>query len=421
MRVEAATIQAASASFSDVQTAVTSSASGDTVTIPNGSADWGSSLLNTGGKQIIIRALNYTATSRPTNNVTRNVVITWNGSGAGDQMINFVTGNTHYCGIGGIEIRPNTLGEQGGAGIWGYINFSGSGTKPGVVFDCHIVGNERQNVSANEAAFITCSGLGCVVKNTFFDGTQTTVTAGHGGGGLSGAGIQIKNSQSWTTASTMGTADTDGNINVYFEDCFFDWFGQLDGDERSRVVCRQSTLRGISWQNHGFTSGTPGRHFEQYDTLCLNDRTDRNFRRWFWLRGGTCLFTDNALNDDNSGYGSVTGISYGDNSVPSGSYPVDMGPGRGHNGTSHVSDPVYMWGNTGGAAIAWGLGGDSGWTSHFVEDRDIFVSANDDDAKPSYTKYTYPHPVWAAIEGGGGSPPGISARVGTGKSTGRAR
>jgi hypothetical protein len=65
-----------------------------------------------------------------------------------------------------------------------------------------------------------------------------------------------------------------------------------------------------------------------------------------------------------------------------------MQPGWGHNGTNHVSDPVYIWNNSGSRGSTWWV--ISEWTNHFVLNRDIFV---DSGAKPGYSKYTYPHPL----------------------------
>lgn len=404
-----AEIEASSASNSHVQTAVTAASSGDTVLIPDGSATW-TTPIDFAGKQIILRAGNITNVAQPDGSTVRKVRITYNGSSTGDHLIDMTSGNTYHCGVGGIEFIPNTLGDQGGSSsIYGAVHFAGSGTKPPLLWDCHFVGNNRQNVTAGNAAFLSVDSIGGVIWNSFFDGTQVDDGLGGGGGdGMGGAGVHLSSSRSWTSASTMGTADTDGLVNVYFEDCLFDWFGQLDVDDNGRVVARNSTHNGIGWQTHGFTSAVGGRHFECYDCDLLNTRANRNHRRHFWLRAGTCLFTDNVAANDNTGYGSLILLSYGDNVDPSGSYPVDRGPGRGHNGSAHVGDPVHIWGNTGGANTAWGLGGNAAWSSHFVEDRDIFVSANDDDVKAGWAKYEYPHPLRTQISGGGGGGSGTA-------------
>lgn len=389
-----ADIVADSASNTDVQSAVTSASSGDRVLIPNGTATW-TTPIDFGGKQIFLEAQNITPVSKPTISTVRNVRITYNGSTTGDHLIDMTSGNTFHCGVAGIEFIPNTLGDQGGSSnIYGAVHFSGSGTKPPLCWDCHFVGNNRQNVTAGNAAFLSIDSLGGVIWNCFFDGTQVDAGLGGGGGdGMGGAGVHLSSPRAWTTASTMGTLDTDGLVNVYFEDCNFDWFGQLDIDDNGRCVCRYSDLNGIGWQTHGFTSATGGRHFEGYDCNLTNSRANRNHRRHFWLRAGTCLYTDCAVSDESQGFGSLILLSYGDNVDPSGPYQVNRAPGGGHNGSAYVSDPVHLWSNTGGANTDWGLGGNAAWEDQFQLDRDIFVSADATAAKGGYSKFTYPHPL----------------------------
>jgi hypothetical protein len=158
--LRAAIIPAANATQAAVQAAVNAAIDGDTVVIPDGSATWTSGI--TTSKQIIIRAQNYTPTSKPTPGTTRNVVITY--SGTTQPALDMTSGNNFHCGVGGIKFLPPVPGAQGGQdhGIWGYVRFSGSGSKPPLLFDCHIVVNQRENVSANEAAFLSIDSLGAL-------------------------------------------------------------------------------------------------------------------------------------------------------------------------------------------------------------------------------------------------------------------
>ena len=181
---------AASANQPDVQAAVNASADGDVILIPNGSATWTAGI--TTNKQIIIRAQNYTPTSRPNPGAQRNVTITYKGTSG--FAFDMTSGNNAHCGVGGIKFVPPVAGKQGGVatGIWGYVHFVGSGSKPPLLFDCHFVGNERQSVTASQAAFLSIDSLGAVVWNTLFDGSQVPPgNAGGGGDGMSGAGIHI--------------------------------------------------------------------------------------------------------------------------------------------------------------------------------------------------------------------------------------
>ena len=72
-----------------------------------------------------------------------------------------------------------------------------------------------------------------------------------------------------------------------------------------------------------------------------------------------------------------------------------------------MSDPIYLWNNSGNAGSSWGVG--SAWSSQVQQGRDIFVNSG---AKPgvpgsggtAWAKYKYPHPLRAAVEGGGSQP-----------------
>lgn len=76
-----------------------------------------------------------------------------------------------------------------------------------------------------------------------------------------------------------------------------------------------------------------------------------------------------------------------------------MQPGWGHNGTTFIVDPIYIWNQTGDFPYAWSFQGSPGdWSTVVQLNRDIFVNNG---AKPGYTKYTYPHPARAVVEGGG--------------------
>jgi hypothetical protein len=179
-------------------------------------------------------------------------------------------------------------------------------------------------------------------------------------------------------------------------------WGQADVDNDGRLVVRKSTMNGTSWQTHGFTSTTGGRHCELYDNDFINTVNNRNFNRYFWLRAGTVLFADNAASNQNTGYGTPKLLDIGDNTNPSGSYPIARAPGRGY-WLSHVADPIYLWNNSGGAGSSWGVQG--AWSGQVQLNRDIFVNAG---AKPgvpgsggtAWAKYRYPHPLRAVVEGG---------------------
>jgi hypothetical protein len=411
--------QALSASETDVEAKIAEAATvnGDTILIPNGSATWNHPL-NTQGKRLIIRAQNITSVSRPTPSTTRNVVITYTGTTG--FAIDMTSGNDFHVGVGGIKFLPPTLsGQSGGSGIWGYIHFTGSGTKPPLVFDCWFVANERQAVTSAEASFLSVDSLGGVIWDCLFDGSQVAPGGAPGGGdGVTGAGFHLSSPRGYTTASTMGTADSGGLTNLYVEDCNFLIWGQADVDNNGRLVFRRSTLNGCSWQTHGFTSSHGGRHVELYDNDFLNNHDPRNFRRYFWLRAGTVLITGNTASNQNTGFGVPIILDMGDNTNPISGYPANRTtagnetaqPGFGWDGSQVRTDAVYVWNNTGGAAqsVSNAQGPNGGeWVNHIVLNRDYFVSGVPGTAKPAtlgspvaWVRFAWPHPLRSVITGG---------------------
>lgn len=367
--VAAKIIQAASCSQEDVQAAVNAASDGDVVLIPNGSCEWTVGISTT--KQIRIEAQYYTPT--PGGNTTRNVIITNNSSSM--PLFSFTTGNSYHVGISGIRFNEGT-------GSNNHLEVIGSGSKVALVNDIYFEVKERYG-NSHEIAAVDWRALGGVIWNTRFVGLGPT--------GVGGASFYISSPRGWTTPSTMGSLDTNGSVNVYLEDSSCLNCGSFpDNDPAGRAVWRYNDIDGCNGTMHGFTSVTTGRHIEYYNNTFSVTTEERNHvGRYFWLRGGTALFTDNVVNNaSNPGYyGNISLLNVGENN-PSGPYPIPMQPGWGHNGTDHVSDPVYIWNNSGSRGSTWWV--ISAWENHFILNRDIFV---DSGPKPGYSKYTYPHPL----------------------------
>lgn len=368
LQVYGAEIVADSCSRDHVNTAIAAASDGDIVMIPNGSCTWTSGITTT--KQIWIRAQNYTPTSGGT--MTRSVTLT-NSSSA--PLFYVTSGNDYHVRISGIRFNTGSTSVN-------HIRMAGTGSKVILIDDCSFEVSDRFG-TAEDVAVIRWHSQGGVMWNYYFKGDGAT--------GVSGASIHVYSPRSWTTASTMGTLDTDGNVNGYLENGTMMNIGQSpDVDNGGRMVIRYSTIDGSSGVTHGFTSATGGRHVEYYNNTFSVTEGERNHNgRYYWIRAGTGVFTDNVVNNSSNpgAYGNVVQLSIGDNTSP-GSYPMDRQPGFGHNGTNHVSDPIYIWNQTGTRAYTYGF--DNGWDSIVVVDRDIFVNNG---AKPDYAKYTYPHPA----------------------------
>lgn len=235
----------------------------------------------------------------------------------------------------------------------------------------------------------------CVISGQgFSDGAISPV------GTINGC-VYMTSPRAWTTPSTMGTLDTNGTINWYFEDSTFLVVNQApDVDDHGRLVARRCVFDGSMGLTHGFTSMFGGRHVEYYNNSFLNTFSNRNHGNHFWYRAGTGVMTENSCSNQNQGYGAPDLFMIGDNTSPSGSYLIPRQPGCGHNGSSYVSDPIYAWNNTGPGEASWGYNNQpGGWQAVVQSGRDVFVNAG---AKPGYAKFTYPHPLRAVVEGASG-------------------
>jgi hypothetical protein len=387
--MHAATQTAASCSTSDVQAAVNAASDGDTVIIPGGSCTWTSGISTT--KQIQIQGQNYTST--PGGRSTQAVIIV-NNSTTGP-LFEFTSGNTYHVGVTGIRFNEGT-------GSLNHLRFNGTGSKVPLVNDCYF---EIKNRFGNEPDIDAIAWLsqGGVMWNTWIQGV--------GGGNAQccpeGSSIRITSPRPWESASTMGSLDTNGTVNVYVEDSTWKDFGASPNiDDNGRFVMRHSLLDGVSGLTHGFTSTKGGRHAEYYDNTFTTTSDNRNIAgRYFWLRAGTIIFTDNVVNAQNVGYGTPFLVGIGDIVAPTG-YPMARQPGWGHDGTNSVIDPIYLWNNTGAGAYLWAVY--DPWGSNVQLNREIFVNSG---AKPGYAKYTYPHPARTETPTGPGPSPNPPTNV----------
>jgi hypothetical protein len=222
---------------------------------------------------------------------------------------------------------------------------------------------------------------------------------------------------SWSTPPTMGTADRTGESNVYIEDNLFREMPlqALDPDSNSRVVIRHNRFDNSGLASHGADTSESGtRHWEIYDNVftftnhgdCDGSRT-LNIVRFMYLRGGTGVIADNVIPDMIScAWGDKPEIDFtvqnpNRNAGPYAcwrTYPVPHQIGQGHSGTTSVTDPVYIWGNSGGGNYdAPGLstyestecGPVVPVTNYLRAGRDFVVRT----PRPGYTKFAYPHPL----------------------------
>jgi hypothetical protein len=379
-RSEAATITATSCQRDAVNAAISSASDGDTVLIPNGSCTWTSGISTT--KQIAVRAQNYTPT--PGGASTRSVTITNNSN---SPLFRFTTGNNFHVALSGIRFNE-------GSTMVNHLNVQGSGSKVALISDNYFEVKQR-NGDAETISAIYWPALGGVFWNNRFVG----VPPGPGGQpNPDGAAILIEGSpRVWNTSSTMGTRDTNGTINIYFEDNSFKNVSAVcDVDDHGRVVYRHNDFDGAWGLTHGFSSTWGGRHVEYYDNYFHVSQEGVNLAgRYVWLRAGTGVFFNNNVAQENRGYSLPELVQF--IVEGGGSYPKPRAIGRGWEG-GDVSDPVYIWNNTGPGAADVG----NSSPNLVQENRDYFVNKG---PKPGYSPYAYPHPARSGESSGSPSAP----------------
>ena len=220
--------------------------------------------------------------------MSRSVTITNNSTSV--PLFAFTSGNNYHVGLTGIRFNE-------GSGSQNHVRISGTGSKVPLLKDCAFEVKNRFGNQPDISALAILS-QGAVIWNSYINGV------GSGLGGQccpEGASIWVNSPRAWNTASTMGSRDTSGIVNVYIEDSTLANIGQApDVDDNGRVVMRYSVLDGAWGITHGFTSRWGGRHFEYYNNTFRVANTNRNMAgRYFWIRAGTGVFTDNVVNQCN--------------------------------------------------------------------------------------------------------------------------
>jgi hypothetical protein len=375
------TITAANCSSAVVQLAVNAATDGDTVIIPAGSCAWSSGITLT-GKGIHLKGAG------------KGLVTLTHNAGA-SSLVSVTEDATHLIEISDLRFVEGTGTADN------HLVVGGSG-RPVLVHDNYFETNGKLLRSIRWS-----SNKGVLWNNEFYSNRQDDQA------------IVFVNGldSSWATPDTLGARDVTGEANVYVEDNLFTelYLQALDFDSNSRVVVRYNTFEHSGLASHGADTSEAGtRHWEIYDNTftfmdfggCNNPQTPP--LNWFlYLRGGSGIIADNVWADINScTWGNKPEINMTVQNLRRTSgpypcwttYPAPRQIGQGHNGTSFVTDPVYIWGNTGGGNSNPGLsdyspnecGAGAPSVTQFIQaGRDYVVGA----PKPGYVKYTYPHPL----------------------------
>ena len=212
----------------------------------------------------------------------------------------------------------------------------------------------------------------------------------------------------------MGAEDTTGLNNFYIEDNYFANLGvSVDYDDASRSVTRHNIFDNSTLASHGAdTSWTGARYFEIYDNqFIFNNMGDDtyNLQRIFWVRGGTGVFYDNVVPDIKSGMwgdkGNIdlTVINLQRDAGPYPlwtTYPAPHEVGQGYENGANITDPFYIWGNTGSAVantvtlsdyVSSNL--EPNTAEFLIQGRDYIIGY----AKPGYSKSQYPNSIRGTV------------------------
>lgn len=423
---------ATNGSQSDVQAAIDSAPDNGsvTVTIPGGTFDWAGTLTMT--KAVVLAGQGKDATIIRDQNATSDMI--WASSS-----------------------------KQGNASIYG-IKFVAVAATPGGIFMLDLDrADSSHTVMVHDCVFdnsgvyaysVDCRDNGFLFWNDEFIGSGY-----NGCGGISFT-IMKTGYEGWNVPSTMGTKDITGLANTYVEDCSFKYgtTGITNMDDNSRTVFRHDSFDNASMGSHGQETSVYGaRQWEIYDCTFVADYTENkyNMNSFFGVRGGTGVITGCNITRMPGGkaYFQLTVYSvnrggadmHGGNFCPI-EYPAPRQTGWGWannganwgkvedetnpqlleggrspgyflpNGKGAISDPIYVWNNTGeGAAqetlvTAYSYTPDNCGNGLAVEKdflqkgRDFIV---DQGPKPGWTPYPYPHPLRTG--GGPGPTPTPSA------------
>ncbi len=429
-----ATWPAASGSSTDVMAAIALASTGDTVTIPAGSTSWAAGSV-TVNKAITIQGV---CTAQGTIGAGTSTTIIDVAGTPGSVTFEISQTTAGIIWIKGIQFVNSNNANQSthpiqNDGTWGV-------DRPTIFQNCTFNNTDATTIHSNVAG-------GLIFDHCTYNGTWNSFL-------LTVKDLSSTGQTSWTTNDTMGANDTTGEKNVYIESSIFNGGanGVVDADDNCRIVDRYNQYnRSGGFNSHGWDTSPYGcRHWELYEND-YNYQPDpansgqgtqeapytgisynNNVNFYMWFRGGTGVIFNNDFEDilssGSSGWGDKTemhatirgimdSVGSGSGPFPGGcgtvSYPCPRQLGQSYYNGSYITDPIYIWNNT-GTFTFWGSANFSTWGNpcslpdysvFWQSGRDYIASGGDGKGatgKSGYTAYTYPHPLLAGGGGGGG-------------------
>ena len=429
----AATINAASCSNGDIQSAIDSSSTGDTVAVPQCTeTTWTGGVLIPSSKAITLQGAgyidgngNYSATGSIINMQTNSITVRTAAGNPSTRVTGFkLSYNTTNGASGAILMEGATGPHYAGGTNWridnNYLNYTGPGSIsiPGLHTKGWTYGVFHNNV-------IYHSGRAIFIEMENYDWEPEY-------------GVDYDGDGSWDT-DLGGAIDWGGPKAVYIEDNWLigndtQYFYNdqvIDSHFGARIVFRYNYVENGEYQSHSGSSnhGRSTLHQEIYNNHFVSTTYAGAgvIYRQILLRGGTFVVYNNVFSGSFRAFyqmqvdypaGAPDNESCPDPNLPSpytadcDDYPCIDQPGTGadstHSGKTLV--PGYVWGNTqNGAAIEMVNGGCG--TAVVVEGRDWINGT----AKPGYTAYTYPHPLRSGdVPPSDETPPVLSSATPTG-------
>jgi hypothetical protein len=382
--LKANTINSASCSSADVQTAINQAKTGDTVLIPGGSCTWSA-----------VVTLNTAITLNGQGKTT----ITWAGGGqlsvgANGSANTFVTGFTFLGSFnnGGCPISFHTSFSPQSKTFRFYKNTLDDGNP------------------ANQGTLLCVDGTGpgLIDHNSF--------TTHHGADEvIHNLGQGPSDSSGWTTDVTPG-----GPNMIFIEDNAFTFLATgnpayfwgssaVQAYYGARTVFRHNTVEMMQVDQHGTCGSIDARWWEIYNNTFTTNAANASQSHYMALRGGSGV----AFNNQHTGTNQVTGAIEVTEDCTSGTYPLANQLGRGIN---QGLSPAYIWGNGADMHIY------SGNSTFVQQGRDYYLSSTQpslmsilqtltNTLSSAYTPYTYPHPLTVSTQSAGPAAPSNLAAV----------
>lgn len=395
----AATISAASCSYSDVNSALDRASNGDTVLVPPGTCTWSTTMdfdTNISGGT--------------------NKYLTLQGAGIDQTVIIDGVSKAAYPNIPFL-LRWTTV-KGGLTRITGFTFRGGSATdccNKGVLY---FRGNSDQfRFDHNKVVPTHTSGMmvwgnikGVIDHNTYDVSRSFGLYTFHD----SWKDVGGYGDNSWASPSTLGSGEAlfiEDNQFVNDQSLSYHNYAN-DGWAGGRVVYRYNTYNSCTWANHGLESSGRQRSQRQYEVYKNNfiwDLRGNSFAGLIGARGGVGVVFDNVATISNGSVNQFFDITYyraTSSFAPWGQCPSvwdqsstscmdQTGKGQGDlisgdtpspaRWSNQITDPTYAWNNKINGAVSNPV---SHVSSVVALNRDFYSQA-----RPGYTPYVYPHPL----------------------------